>query len=65
MTNGKKKISCTVDGETLKGFQIEYCKLLRENMNALPRRKTNKKNSSSTSYNTFIDYPFFIFFTKP
>ena len=46
MTNGKKKISCTVDGETLKGFQIEYCKLLRENMNALPRRKTNKKKRS-------------------
>ena len=49
MTNGKKKLSCVVDGEALSSFQIEYCKLLRENMNSLPRRPQKKKKRTGAN----------------
>ena len=49
MSNGKRKVSCVVDCESLKTFQVEYCKMLRENMNSLPRRPQNKKKKKSAA----------------
>jgi len=44
-SDGKRKISTVVNGEALPGFQVEYCKLLRANMNGLPKRPKKKKTA--------------------
>ena len=44
-SDGKRKISTVVNGEELPGFQSEYCKLLRANMNGLPKRPKKKKTA--------------------
>lgn len=49
-TNGKRKISTVIDGEKLPVFQVEYCKLLRSNMNGLPKRPQKKKKKATVDH---------------
>lgn len=49
-SNSKEKISCVVDGDSLPGFQLEYCKMLRSSMNGLPKRPQKKKKKATVDH---------------